>query len=230
MLKPKRVFKKQRNYSNVMLLKFPLEILLIVLNKSGLTVYDRAALALTCRMLALTVSREPGLLLLTQELTHGSEELHREIFNDNGFPGYNATDEDIDRWATERKQHDRDCRSRTDPKELRDFMLRLDKGWNRAQSRHCMTCNKFVPINEQYWHQKDTLFTYNCDTKTARAWRRGVCTHYERIKLGEDAREYAFQWINNDATAKNCPCCQVLTWAHCEECCYTRDECCCECC
>lgn len=227
MLRPKRVFKKQERCSSVILLKFPAEVLLIVLKHCGLTVYDRASLALTCRMMALIISAEPDMLTLTQELAHGLEEQILEVFLECSSPEFNATAEEIDHWAEERKKLSHDYYSRCDPDAARKFMLRLDEGWNTSESSYCGNCDKFVSTDEQYWIQKDIAFTYKSDSEIARAWRRGQCTHYERIVMGEDARKYASRWVADDRTAKNCPICQVIDWQHCSDCSVDRGSCCC---
>lgn len=145
MLRPKRVFRKQKVFSSVILLKFPPEVPLIILKQCGLTVYDRTSLALTCRMLALIISGEPDMLTTTQELAHGLEETIRECFIDNEYPGRDATAEEIDAWAEQRKTIDFEFTARMDPESLTHFMRRLGRGWNNRKPAFVEVVTSLLP-------------------------------------------------------------------------------------
>lgn len=184
------------------LLSIPNDILLYIIKQSGLDVFDKACLMLTCKEFAnMMVNFEKGLGLKAQ-LKSGVEDERLEILSEIGWDGY----ADEEEYLTERLALVRKCKQRVDEAAAIKFYRLLDLGWNRSHSRFCHACNKFRSTSQRYWDKKAQGWLYKFTGRIAQGYRimrdcRCACTPEKAIN----------KWVelgnNKDKESMWCPEC-----------------------
>ena len=180
---------QQNDQPESKLLCLPKEIVLGILKCRILDVFDRSCLVLTCKAVANLMTNFKLSLVLKKGLKSGKEAERLESLEDNLDYMYSDEDELLE----ELHELEQRFRGRVDQTRFNNFLLRLDRGWNRSESRLCCSCKTFQSTSKAYWEEKAQIYRFKSDKPAARGYRimedcRCACEPEERIKEWIDAR------------------------------------------
>lgn len=192
------------------LAELPTEILTMILME--VTIFDRACVALTCKILASLITSGPKFITMPGMLANNHEE--------------ESLEHAVSRYAHLAKSSDEydnvqylavQYAYRIDPSYLVEFKLRLSF---LGPLKYCEDCDRWVSTVPEFWKKRNDHFMYHDNSLVARSWRSGKCSCEEHAPIWgpeDDAKGYIRRWIR-EQDCSVCPVCEVRRWSYQDSC------------